>query len=122
MRPPRMNGSVLPLLQYVKGGTAEHVNGWSGKMRAIPTAQNWVPGAPPFVFFEGWDSTAVRRVGFLGDSCSALSHREPDDPLTRPFRKVREKDGAPSITVSALSRDTSTVRDRPLNPVTTSRF
>src|ERR1700747_2431679 len=26
---------------------------------------------------------------------------------SHPFRKVREKDGAPSITVSALSRDTS---------------
>ena len=39
------------------------------------------PGAPPFVFFEGWDSTVVSGVGFQLESRSL-----PPAPLNRPVR------------------------------------
>jgi hypothetical protein len=45
-------------------------------------------------FFEEWDSTVVARVGFLADSCIASFIECTDDPITHPFRKVREKNGA----------------------------
>jgi len=55
-------------------------------------------------FFDGWDSTVVARVGFLADSSSASFNEHSDDPSTHPFRKVREKNGAPgTMSVGALA-------------------
>jgi hypothetical protein len=56
------------------------------------------PGAPPFGFFEGWDSTVVSRVGFLAASSSTLIKRALQMmPSPTLLRKVREKDGAPGF-------------------------